>query len=64
MKHPALKNLGSLQSQSEEILELAVDALIAESEYGFDDYMEARIARAEALAILAHEFRRREGGET
>lgn len=60
MRHPALRMLGSLRTAAVSQIEDAVDLIIAEAEmagdYGYDG---ERASRAEALAILGHELRRR-----
>lgn len=61
MRHEILRMVTPLQAQTDERLEDAVDSIIAEAEmagdYGYDG---ERASRAEALAILSHELRRRE----
>lgn len=60
MQHDALRNVTPLQSATDWELEQAVDLIMAESElagdYGYDG---ERASRAEALAIIGHELRRR-----
>jgi len=59
MRHQVLQDIGPLKGASDEALEQAVDVLVSEEQFTMASIKE-QIARAEALAILAHEFRRRE----
>lgn len=56
MIHHLLRSLPSLSSASDEDLESVVDALIQEAQWA--DHKD-QAERAEALAILGHELRRR-----
>lgn len=60
MRHNELRMVTPLSAADETSLEAAVDRLTAEAEmagdYGYDG---ERASRAEALAIIGHELRRR-----
>lgn len=59
-RHPVLSSIGSLRYATDDQLENAVDILMMEAENSsFCQDASERAARAEALAILSHEFRRR-----
>lgn len=61
MQHQVLQNIPSLQHAPEDSLEQAVDVLIREAgQESYSTHNGERAARAEALAILSHELRRRE----
>lgn len=65
MRHEALRTVTPLISAMDYQLEHAVDLLIAESEMAGDYvYTDEQAARAEALAIIGHELRRRKDKET
>ena len=64
MRHPVFDVIDSLSDATDEALENAVDEIISEAKYAHSPFgggfgLEDQAARAEALAILAHEFRRR-----
>lgn len=63
MRHMALNRVTPLVNASDFDLESAVDQITSEAEmagdYGYDG---ERASRAEALAILGHELRRRARG--
>lgn len=60
MRHDALGTVTPLTNAGDQELENAVDALIAEAEMAGDfGYDGERASRAEALAVIGHELRRR-----
>ncbi len=60
MRHPILRGVTPLAMADEYALESAVNQLIAEAEMMGDDGFDGeRASRAEALAIIGHELRRR-----
>lgn len=58
-RHPIMDRFLSLAEAHDGDLEQAVDDLLAESAMSWGDYDGQIAMRAEALAVLSHEFRRR-----
>ena len=59
-RHPIFESfIYDLKSVSDQTLENAVDQLIVESQSSWGEFDGATAQRAEALAIIGHEMRRR-----